>query len=475
MHEVQLPPIRPARHIAPATVDDTVALLAELPSARVVAGGTDLLVELDRRVGPHTDVLVDITRVQGLGDIELVDGRVRLGALVTHNQAATHPLLRTHATCLAQASLEVGSPALRNRATVVGNVVTASPANDTISALRALDADVEIRSTTGTRTVPLAQFHLGVRRTALEPGELVTALTFDAIGDTHRSLFLKLGLRRAQAISVVHVAMAVAVDADGLVTDARIALGSVAPTIVRADGAEAGLVGSPLDTRAIEAAGEAAAAAVSPIDDLRAPASYRDDLIPTMVRRGLHALAAGAHADTLPATPPTLGGPSVPADGAATDTDSPAPAIVNGTATPLATAGTLLDALRDVGDLTGTKEGCDDCECGACMVLLDGQPVNSCSYLAVQAQGRSVTTIEGVMQGPEMHALQRNLLEAGGVQCGFCTPGMIMAAADMIQRHGGNLDEATVRAELEGNICRCTGYHNIVKAILAANAEMHAA
>ena len=82
----------------------------------------------------------------------------------------------------------------------------------------------------------------------------------------------------------------------------------------------------------------------------------------------------------------------------------------------------LLSVIRENVGLTGTKEGCDDCECGACMVLLDGQPVNSCSYLAVQAQGRQVTTIEGVMDGPEMHALQRNLLEAGGVQCGFCTP-----------------------------------------------------
>ena len=112
----------------------------------------------------------------------------------------------------------------------------------------------------------------------------------------------------------------------------------------------------------------------------------------------------------------------------------------------------LLSVIRENVGLTGTKEGCDDCECGACMVLLDGQPVNSCSYLAVQAQGRQVTTIEGVMDGPEMHVLQRNLLEAGGVQCGFCTPGMIMAAEGLL-RENPDPSEEDIRQGLAWAIC----------------------
>ena len=145
---------------------------------------------------------------------------------------------------------------------------------------------------------------------------------------------------------------------------------------------------------------------------------------------------------------------------------------VNGITYPVAAdqSKNLLSVIREDVGLTGTKEGCDDCECGACMVLLDGQPVNSCSYLAVQAQGRSVTTIEGVMQGPGMHALQRNLLEEGGVQCGFCTPGMIMAASSLLKVNP-KPTEAEIRHHLEGNICRCTGYHNIVQAILAASGQ----
>lgn len=132
----------------------------------------------------------------------------------------------------------------------------------------------------------------------------------------------------------------------------------------------------------------------------------------------------------------------------------------------------LLSVIRENVGLTGTKEGCDDCECGACMVLLDGQPVNSCSYLAVQAQGRQVTTIEGVMDGPEMHALQRNLLEAGGVQCGFCTPGMIMSAKALLERdEHPELD--AVRIGLSGNLCRCTGYAKILAAVEATAVELN--
>ena len=132
----------------------------------------------------------------------------------------------------------------------------------------------------------------------------------------------------------------------------------------------------------------------------------------------------------------------------------------------------LLSVIRENVGLTGTKEGCDDCECGACMVLLDGQPVNSCSYLAVQTQGRQVTTIEGVMDGPEMHALQRNLLEVGGVQCGFCTPGMIMSAKALLERdEHPELD--AVRIGLSGNLCRCTGYAKILAAVEATAVELN--
>ena len=130
----------------------------------------------------------------------------------------------------------------------------------------------------------------------------------------------------------------------------------------------------------------------------------------------------------------------------------------------------LVQFLREDLGLTGTHVGCDTSQCGACVVHIDGKAVKSCTTLAAQADGASVTTIEGLANGADLHPVQAAFKEHHGLQCGFCTPGMIMAAVDMIERHGGNLDEKTVREELEGNICRCTGYHNIVKAILAATA-----
>ena len=131
----------------------------------------------------------------------------------------------------------------------------------------------------------------------------------------------------------------------------------------------------------------------------------------------------------------------------------------------------LLSVIRTEVGLTGTKEGCDDCECGACMVLVDGRPVNSCSYLAAQAQGRRITTIEGVMQGDELHPLQRNLLEVGGVQCGFCTPGMIMSATALLDANPSPSDDE-IRIGLSGNLCRCTGYAKIIAAVRRTATEV---
>ena len=133
----------------------------------------------------------------------------------------------------------------------------------------------------------------------------------------------------------------------------------------------------------------------------------------------------------------------------------------------------LVHFLRDNLGLTGTHVGCDTSQCGACVVHVDGKAVKSCTMLAAQASGSDVVTIEGLAGAGDLSPVQAAFKEHHGLQCGFCTPGMIMAATDMINRYGaGNLDEKTVRAELEGNICRCTGYHNIVKAILAASDEM---
>lgn len=132
----------------------------------------------------------------------------------------------------------------------------------------------------------------------------------------------------------------------------------------------------------------------------------------------------------------------------------------------------LVQFLRENLALTGTHIGCDTSQCGACVVLVDGQSVKSCAMLAIQADGTEVTTIEGLAQSGKLHPMQQAFKDNHGLQCGFCTPGMIMSALDIVQRCGHELSESTIRRELEGNICRCTGYQNIVKAVQAGAKAM---
>ena len=134
----------------------------------------------------------------------------------------------------------------------------------------------------------------------------------------------------------------------------------------------------------------------------------------------------------------------------------------------------LVQFLRETLRLTGTHVGCDTSQCGACVVHVDGQAVKACTVLAVSLEGRQITTIEGLADGDTLHPMQEAFREHHGLQCGFCTPGMIMTAVDMVQRRGSEIDEKTIREDLDGNICRCTGYQNIVKAIAAGAQAMGA-
>lgn len=469
MHDVQLPAIRPSSYRAPTTLADALVMLAE--GGRVVAGGTDLMVEMDRRISGDVTQLIDITRIAGLNEISIVDDRLHFGPLVTHNQCTTNSMIVAHGLALAQACLEVGAPALRNRATVAGNVVTASPANDTISALVALGADITLTSATSSRTVDLVDFFLGVRETVLQPDELVTDISFPIRHGDSRSMFVKLGLRGAQAISVVHLAIRCDLNDDGAVADVAIALGSVAPLMVRATEAEELLLGGDLDATSINEASRLAQEAVAPIDDLRAPATYRSHLVEVMVRRCLEAIAANDHRAEWPITIPTLGGPcvapdAVPAEFTIGDTIS---AEVNGdpVVAPWAEV-SLLDWVRDATGLTGTKEGCAEGECGACTLHIDGVAVLSCLVPAPRAHQARVTTIEGLGDAGVLHPLQQSFIDCAAVQCGYCIPGFLMAGAALQATHP-DADIDAVKHGLSGNLCRCTGYYTIEAAFDAAN------
>ncbi len=464
-------------YYTPATLEEALEIKARFaPHAAIIAGGTDVVVDLAQGRRPRNQVLIDITRIPGLNRIHLDDqGWIHLGPLVTHNHVVASPLLRERAFPLVRAAWEVGSPQIRNRGTVAGNLITASPANDTIPPLMALDARVTLRSVRGERTVPLRTFYTGVRRTVMEADEILVDIAFPALGPKQRGNFLKLGLRRGQAIAVVNVAVVLTLE-DGRVQDAAITLGSVAPTVVHAEAAEAYLRGRPLTPEVIDEAARRAVEAARPIDDIRGSAAYRRAMVEALTRRALREILQAQETHAVPARPPLLWGDRTPYDAslAASVSHPPQPIVtrINGKRYVFRSGWhkTLLHLLRDEAGLIGTKEGCAEGECGACTVLLNGVAVNSCLVPAPAAHGAEIVTVEGLGESRRLHPVQEAFVRTAAVQCGYCTPGFIVAAARLLDEIP-NPDPETVAYALSGNLCRCTGYYSILEAVTTALQE----
>lgn len=452
-----------------AGIEEALEILVEKrEKCRLVAGATDLILELERGVRKGIDTLVDISRLPNLDSIfEDDQGMIHLGALVTHNQCLGSALLRDRALPLAQACWQVGSPQIRNRGTIAGNLITASPANDTISPLLAMGAEVCLRSKAGSRWVELRSFYTGVRKTVMQADEMMTEIRFPAMQPTDRGVFLKLALRNAQAISLLNATILLKMDGE-VVKEAAIILGAVAPTVFHAQAAEISLVGKTLSEDGNAAAAELAGQAATPINDVRSSATYRKEMVRVLIRRGLQALAHGDNLVQLPESPVLL----------ATETTSKAPwtsgyyqdqpirTIVNGQSHTFERGQhkTLAHLLREEGQLNGTKVACGEGECGACTVWLDGKAVMSCLVPAPRANGAEIVTVEGLEKDGVLHPVQTAFVEYGAVQCGFCTPGFLMSAAKLFEEKPNPGHDDIVYA-ISGNLCRCTGYYKIIEAI----------
>ena len=460
------------KYINATNLDETLAALDEYQGkARIIAGGTDLILEMERGVRKGIEVLVDITRVVGLDQITLDEQQViHLGPMVTHNQCVDSKLIRENAFPLAQACWQVGSPQIRNRGTIAGNVITASPANDSISPLMALGAKVTLRSKQGDRVVALEDFYVGVRKTVMQPNELLVDIAFPAMQASQKGVYTKYALRRAQAISVVNSTLILTFDKE-IVAHASITMGAVAPTIVHAKEAETFLVGKKLSPENVETAAGLVSKASTPITDIRSSAQYRQEIVKVISRRGLTALAEGKEREGFPRQPIMLWGggerklPHVDVS-SVIDQDTRIETTINGKKYTLehGQGKTLLRFIREETRLIGTKEGCAEGECGACTVYLDGEAVMSCLVPAPRAHHAVITTIEGIANGNELHPVQQAFIQEGAVQCGYCTPGFIMSAVKLLEVNS-KPNEEQIKYAITGNLCRCTGYYKIVKAI----------
>ncbi len=272
----------------PATLGEALSLLAQhRGSAKAIAGGTDLIPQVKRRELPAPALFIDLKGIPGLNEIAYDAAKgLTLGALATVQSVESSPLVREHFPILSQAAVNLACPQVRNRATITGNLCSAVPSADSAPALLVLEAELKLLSQKGERTLPITQFFTGPRKTILADDELVTEIRIPSLPPKHKGLYLKLSPRKSMDLAVVGVA-ALVVFEDGVCKDVRIALGAVAPTPIRARKAEQSLLGRKLTDDSILGTARVASTECSPIDDHRASAEYRCDMVHVLTRRAL--------------------------------------------------------------------------------------------------------------------------------------------------------------------------------------------
>ena len=272
--------------LTPKTLDEALKLRRQYHDAKIIAGGSDLIVQL-RDGAAMANRLLDISSLRELRFIRKDQDKIQIGSLTTYSDLINSPAIRKHAWPLVQAARQIGATQLQNTATIGGNLGNASPAADSIPPLYALDTTIITRSAVGRRETPIDQFYLGYRKTALQPDELIEQLYFRPLQTDDASAYLKLGLRGANAISIVDVAVALRERNINSFSNARVALGAVAPIVKRALNSEKILQASPLDREVFRKAAILAAEDASPIDDIRASAEYRRNAVSSLVYQAL--------------------------------------------------------------------------------------------------------------------------------------------------------------------------------------------
>jgi carbon-monoxide dehydrogenase medium subunit len=299
---------------------------------------------------------------------------------------------------------------------------------------------------------------------------MVVEMTFKGLDESQKSVYKKYALRKAQAISLVNASIIIT-EQNGIITNAKITLGSVAPVIIHAKKAESFLVGKKLSAEVVKQASEFVGEDISPISDIRSSADYRQKISSILVKRGLTDLLNNTRS-IVPESPVLLWGTSKPYKSISGlslkqfDHTSQIETTINGKKFILQNHPnqSLLHLIREDAKLTGTKEGCGEGECGACTVFMDGVAVMSCLVPSQRADQAEIVTIEGLSDGDVLHPVQQAFVNEGAVQCGYCTPGFVMSAVKLFEEKS-KPDLEEIKMAITGNLCRCTGYYKIVKAI----------
>lgn len=459
------------------SVDHAIRLLQEHPQAQIIAGGSDVLVQMreGKRAGAELVSIYGLDELRGVSMEE--DGTIRIGPLTSFSHITRDPLIRKYIGVLGEAVDMVGGPQIRNIGTIGGNTCNGVTSADSASTLFAWDAVIELSGPEGVRRIPIRDFYIRAGKVDLRPAEIQTGILIRRESyEGYQGHYIKYAMRNAMDIATLGCSVNVKLSDDRKTfTDIRIAYGVAGPVPMRAVHAEAAGKGLPVTEDSIEKISSTVLEDVTPRDSWRASKAFREHISKVLCKRALEEAVKRAESGTeqeieREEKADIRAGVSADAEKSFSGesgryklircriNDVDREAVVDVRAS-------LTDMLRNDYSLTSVKKGCEVGECGACNVIIDGECYNSCIYLAAWADGKEIRTLEGLM-GPngELSDIQQAFIDEAAVQCGFCTPGVIMSAVEILES-GKEYTRDELRKLLSGHLCRCTGYENILNAV----------
>ena len=464
------------------SVEHAIRLLQEHPQAQIIAGGSDVLVQMreGKRAGAE---LVSIYGLDELRGVRMeADGTIRIGPLTSFSHIAKDPLIRKYIGVLGEAVDMVGGPQIRNIGTIGGNTCNGVTSADSASTLFAWDAVIELIGPEGVRRIPIRDFYIRAGKVDLRPAEIQTGILIRRESyEGYQGHYIKYAMRNAMDIATLGCSVNVKLSDDRKTfTDIRIAYGVAGPVPMRAVHAEAAGKGLPVTEDSIEKISSTVLEDVTPRDSWRASKAFREHISKVLCSRALTEAVKRAESETAQETEweeksdireNNLRGCADNGGDHSIYTENGRYKLIrcriNGVdrEAVVDVRASLTDMLRNDYSLTSVKKGCEVGECGACNVIIDGECYNSCIYLAAWADGKEIRTLEGLM-GPngELSDIQQAFIDEAAVQCGFCTPGVIMSAVEILES-GKEYTRDELRKLLSGHLCRCTGYENILNAV----------